>query len=209
VRGLARATRVAAGRRHTCALGASGEVSCWGDSWFGALGPSVSPAPGVRTERPAKVDGIPPAAEVAVGEHHTCARTHGGAIYCWGGFLHRRHSSGALYPQTLPAPLRIEGVADAIELTCGTGHTCFRRTDGTVWCFGANHRGQIGDGTTEYRTSPVRVDALRSASQVAAGAHHTCARLDDGTLWCWGDNRSAELGDGRVPYRSDPVRVVM
>jgi alpha-tubulin suppressor-like RCC1 family protein len=207
VRGLSGIVQVAAGRRHTCALGAAGDVRCWGDSWFGALGPAVPASPGARRERPIAVAGLPPVVEVAVGEHHSCARDVEGAVYCWGGFLHRREAGGWLYPVTLPVPLRVAGVTDAVEIACGTGHTCVRRAGGEVWCFGANHRGQLGDGTTRYRRDPVPVSGLRRASQIDAGTHHSCARLDDGALFCWGDNRAAELGDGTVPYRSTPVIV--
>ena len=85
----------------------------------------------------------------------------------------------------------------AAEVIAASIHTCARKTDSTLWCWGRNADGQLGDGTKVAKFSPVQVTALgTSVAQIAASVAHTCARKTDGTLWCWGDNTNGELGDG-------------
>jgi len=70
------------------------------------------------------------------------------------------------------------------------------RDDGTLWCWGANAAGQLGDGTLIDRPTPAQVGS-ETWRQVATGAQSTCAIRDDGSLWCWGSN-PAGLGDGKA-----------
>jgi alpha-tubulin suppressor-like RCC1 family protein len=81
-------------------------------------------------------------------------------------------------------------------VTAGDRHACAIRDDGTAWCWGRNDFGQLGDGTTEDRTSPVQVSGanLPRFAAIAAGADHTCARAEDGSVWCWGSNKDRQLG---------------
>jgi alpha-tubulin suppressor-like RCC1 family protein len=86
----------------------------------------------------------------------------------------------------------------AHEVAAGGYHTCARKGDRTLWCWGANGDGDVGDGTTATpKPAPVEVTALgASVAEVAAGLRHTCARTGDGTLWCWGYNKYGQVGDG-------------
>ncbi len=81
--------------------------------------------------------------------------------------------------------------------------------DGTVSCWGANGRGQIGDGTTTPRSIAVAVMGLSNVASIAAGNHHTCARLTDDTVRCWGGHESGQIGDGTtMTDRLTPVAVM-
>jgi alpha-tubulin suppressor-like RCC1 family protein len=77
-----------------------------------------------------------------------------------------------------------------------TTHTVYLKTDGTVWAWGNNSNGQLGDGTTTQSTSPVQVSGLSNVTAIAAGATHTVALKTDGTVWAWGDNSNGQLGNG-------------
>ena len=105
---------------------------------------------------------------------------------------------------TTPAP------APLVETQVATGNsdTCALRSDHTVWCWGDNSSGQLGDGSTTERHQPVRVAGLATANQIAARSSQTCALLVDGTVSCWGNNFYGELGDGTTTNRSTPVRVL-
>jgi alpha-tubulin suppressor-like RCC1 family protein len=95
------------------------------------------------------------------------------------------------------------------SLAVGTDHTCAQRASGQVLCWGANHSGQLGDGSAEnIRTMPVAVADLTDAVEVAAGNHHTCARRATGRVLCWGSNAVGQLGDGTTMDRARPVPVV-
>src|SRR6185295_3137956 len=95
-------------------------------------------------------------------------------------------------------PVRVKSLgASVVEVSTGWSHTCARKSDSTLWCWGDNQSGQLGDGILSQTASPVQVSALgASAVQVAAHGAHTCARRDDATLWCWGGNGNGELGNG-------------
>jgi alpha-tubulin suppressor-like RCC1 family protein len=97
------------------------------------------------------------------------------------------------------------------RIALGDAHTCAIKDDGTVWCFGDNSDGQLGNSSfgPPDSTTPVQTSGFgtgRTAVQVAAGERHTCALLDNGEVWCWGYNGNLELGSvgGSQP---DPVKV--
>jgi alpha-tubulin suppressor-like RCC1 family protein len=79
--------------------------------------------------------------------------------------------------------------------------------DGSLWAWGDNSKGQLGDGTTEPRAAPLRVGADSGWVSVAAGVSHSLAIRRDGSLWAWGLNDQGQLGDGSTANRSEPVRV--
>ncbi|NOK38261.1 kelch-like protein [Corallococcus exercitus] len=96
------------------------------------------------------------------------------------------------------------------RLAAGYGHTLALKQDGTLWAWGINDEGQLGDGTTTGRRTPVQVQGLTGVMAVAAGYGHTLALKQDGTLWTWGRNVEGQLGDGTnatTPRRSTPGRV--
>ena|GEM_PF-2633145 len=98
----------------------------------------------------------------------------------------------------------LTGVA---SVSGGVGHTLARRADGTVWAWGSNDDGQLGDGTTTQRLRPVPVSGLTGVVAVASGAFHSLALKADGTVWAWGWNPFGQLGDGTTATRLRPVRV--
>ena len=94
------------------------------------------------------------------------------------------------------------------QLSSMTRHTCgLHRTDGSVWCWGRNNYGQLGNGATATSHKPVRVAGLGRARAVAAGGRHACALAADQTVWCWGKNSSGQLGNGSVQNQSRAAKV--
>lgn len=85
-------------------------------------------------------------------------------------------------------------------------HTALITEDGTLWAWGNNDYGQIGDGTTEDRLSPVKI--MDNVASVSAGYFSTMAITTDGTLWAWGNNVLGGLGDGTTENRHYPVRIM-
>ena len=97
----------------------------------------------------------------------------------------------------------------AVEVRAGSYETCARRADGTIWCWGSNQFGQLGDGTTTDSPTPVQVQGLADMIALAVGEGFACAVKGDGTVWCWGQNKdSGALGDGTEVDRSTPVQVM-
>jgi PKD repeat protein len=102
-------------------------------------------------------------------------------------------------------PVRVGSLTDIVAIAGGRDHGLALRSDGTVWAWGSNDYGQLGDGTTTDRTSPVQV--MTGAAEVIAGAFHSYARRTDGTVAAWGRNYRANLGDGTTTTRTRPVSV--
>ena len=90
--------------------------------------------------------------------------------------------------------------------TRGGSHTLAVKTDGSLWGWGANTLGQLGDGTTTRRHSPVKI--MNGVLSVSAGQNYTMAIKADGSLWACGSNYSGELGDGTITERHFPVKVM-
>ena len=90
----------------------------------------------------------------------------------------------------------------------GAFHTIALQNDGTVWAWGANWDGQLGDGSKIGRITPVRVKSITDVVYVVAGDWHNLALKSDGTVWAWGDNSYGQLGDGSTTDRVSPVQVL-
>ncbi len=94
------------------------------------------------------------------------------------------------------------------HVDAGWYFTCVSVTSGQTLCWGANQRGQLGDGTTRVRIVPTLVPEF-SARAISSGSEHTCAIDTAGDVWCWGRNAYGQLGDGTLEDRSAPTRTVL
>lgn len=144
---------LAAGRAHTCAFDVQGVV-CWGSNSSGQLGQPAYPFIG---------HGYPIRASVAValvsltaGGEHTCGLTAAGAAYCWGSNSNGQLGNGSV-GGTNPVAAAVGGGLTFVSLSAGGNSTCGVTPDGSIYCWGANGSGQLGDGTQIDRAAPVRV----------------------------------------------------
>jgi alpha-tubulin suppressor-like RCC1 family protein len=213
VPGLEGAVALALAPDHACALGKDGTVTCWGSNFHGAVGrgPTRSTVPAAR------VPGLRGAVAVGAGHGHSCAALDDGTVRCWGANTHGELGDGTTVDRL--APTSALGLTGAVELALGgatevpveqrlrSPHTCARLRDGGVSCWGDNHLGQLGDGTTAERHAPAPVPGLHDVVGIAAGTGYTCALLGDGRVSCWGDNREGQLGDGTTVGRLRPTPV--
>src|SRR5205809_545314 len=95
-------------------------------------------------------------------------------------------------------------VASAASVATGTYHSIVLRNDGTVWAWGYNGYGQLGDTSNTNRTAPVLVTGLSGVTAIAAGDYHSLAVKSDGTVWAWGYNVYGQLGDNSTTTRTAP-----
>ena len=107
------------------------------------------------------------------------------------------------------APVASAEVA-VTDVSAGDEFSCAVIEDGSVWCWGYNTYGNLGDGTTTERHEPVRVTLLgggfvTNAVAVDTGETHACALTSDGAVWCWGGNDFGQLGDGTTAERHGAV----
>src|SRR6185437_15869971 len=102
-------------------------------------------------------------------------------------------------PFDRPTPSPVVGLPQTVnQVASGVGadHALALLADGTVWAWGNNHDGELGDGTTSDRFTPAAVPGLTNVRQVAAGGGYSLALRSDGTVWSWGHNQEGQLGDG-------------
>ena len=149
------------GARHTCALRDAGVV-CWGLNDVGQLGvdPVVSPT---RSYAGAPVTGTAGALAVGVAEHVSCAVKSDATVVCWGADLAALGDGGvgaSAVPVTIKGPLGVGVLGNVAAVAPGVRHACALKKDGTVWCWGKNDRGQLGDGTKVDSAYPVKVTGL-------------------------------------------------
>ncbi|MCL2771813.1 MAG: S-layer homology domain-containing protein [Oscillospiraceae bacterium] len=103
--------------------------------------------------------------------------------------------------------IKAYAVGDSFSsISAGGNHSAFIKSDGSLWLWGWNNYGQIGDGTTVYRQQPVKV--MDDVVQVSAGGWHTLALKSDGSLWAWGDNDKGQIGNGFTINRTSPVKIM-
>ncbi|OPY68532.1 MAG: Regulator of chromosome condensation (RCC1) repeat protein [Syntrophorhabdaceae bacterium PtaU1.Bin034] len=93
------------------------------------------------------------------------------------------------------------------RIAAGSSHTVAIKSDGTLWAWGSNVSGQLGDGTTANRSVPTQIGSATNWNVIAAGEAHNVAIRSDGTLWAWGSNVSGQLGDGTTTTRATPIQV--
>ena len=154
------------------------------------------------------------AGQIVAGVDHTCAIVDG-AVYCWGyngtGQLGTAEPiAGSVYPSHY-SPVRVMTGASttlngATQITALYYGSCALLNDGTVWCWGNNSNGELGNGTSPANSNvAVQVSGISNAVAISGGNQHACAALSDGTMKCWGANGSGQLGDGSMSAASSPV----
>lgn len=93
------------------------------------------------------------------------------------------------------------------QISAGGGYTISIHSDGTMWAWGNNYHGQLGDGTTVTRPAPVQIGSAPDWRSASAGDTHVAAIKTDGTLWAWGNNQSGQLGIGSTTSSRVPSQV--
>jgi len=192
---------ISAGGGHSVAITSDGTLWGWGVSYQGQLGASVQN----RNGSPARI--MDDVIYVSAGAGHTMIITSDNTLWAWG-----RNSSGQLGDGTklerrgLPNQEPLKIMEDVISVSAGDSHTMAITSDGTLWGWGRNSSGQLGNGSQIEQLEPAKI--LYDVIYVSAGGDHTMAITSNGTLWGWGANWHGQLGDGTTENRQIPVRIM-
>jgi len=200
------ASAISAGGFHSCAL-VGGQVECWGYNNYGQVGDGTT----TQRNNPVLLANPTNVTQLSAGKYHTCALRSNGTVYCWGQNTYGQIGDGTNTNRHSPTQVRLNAgtyLTDAVQVSSGGGHTCAIRSNGTVWCWGYNPFGQLGNNSITSTTYPVQASGINNAAWVAAGHNHSCALLSDNTVWCWGYNAYGEVGDGSTLNRTTPRQVV-
>jgi alpha-tubulin suppressor-like RCC1 family protein len=217
--------------RSTCAI-ASGSAYCWGSNDRGQLGDQTttqrnSPVPvytggalGARTVVDLAVAGgseFNAAAAAGTPDKtrrgHVCAATSDGKLFCWGSNQYGQMGQGTSSVTAQTEPIMVNGLLSTktvVSTATAYATPCALTADNLMYCWGQNHYGQVGDGSTTHRYAPVAVTVQnpglldKTISYISGGVNRNCATAD-GSTYCWGLNGNGQLGDGTTTNRSVPT----
>ncbi len=142
--------------------------------------------------------------QVACGSYHAAAIKTDGTLWTWGYNNDGQLGDNTTFTSRSTPRQEFTSGTNWKQVDCGAYHTAAIKTDGTLWAWGRNSHGQLGDNTTTNRLTPRQeIASSTNWKQVACG-YHTAAIKTDGTLWAWGRNSSGQLGDNTIAARSTP-----
>ncbi len=203
---------VAAGWGYTVALRTDGTLWAWGNNYSGQLGIGTFTANApYGTNTPQRIGSDTNWQTVAAAYYHTMALRTDGTLWAWGANSYGELGIGSLTtnaPYGTNTPQQVGTNADWQEVAPGAEHTVALRTDGTLWAWGHNNAGQLGNGTYTSTTTPQQVGTNSDWQAIAAGHSHTVALRADGTLWAWGDNENGQLGIGTFGGNTNTLQQV-
>ncbi|MDP6661833.1 MAG: hypothetical protein QF545_02700 [Candidatus Thalassarchaeaceae archaeon] len=205
------ALTIVTGLHHTCAIAVDLTLYCWGQDIKGQVGNGE----GVTDVLAPQEIGLPlgrTAVSINAGMDATCVILDNGSGMCWGSNQYGHLGDGTNDSSDIPTPISVlPENRSLVALDVGFMHTCGILDDGSVYCWGNNSHGQLGDGTniTSAYARAASLPPGRMAISIDAGREHTCAILDDSSAYCWGRNTEGQIGDGTTDNSSTPVSVSM
>ena len=188
----------------TCALTQQGGIKCWGNNTRGQVGEGDDHNKAAPVDVVGLTTGVQ---QVSTGENFTCALTTSNGAKCWGS-----NDDGELGDGNTTASLTAIDVpgltGNVAQVDAGSKFACAVKNSGTVYCWGDNTYGELGNNSTTRSLTPVQVSGISNATYASAGyGPYACALLSTGAVKCWGSNSNGQLGDGTTTERHTPVTV--
>ena len=206
-------TNIAAGDYHSLAMASNGMVWAWGNNNSGELGNGTNTSSNI----PVQVS-LPSGVVVkviAAGYQHSLAlvaseaASPAGTVWAWGSNGHDELGNGTNTPSNIPVQVSLPSGVTITNIAGGGDFSLALASDGTVWDWGDNSYGELGNGTNDESDMPVQVplNSYYPISDIAAGENFSLALATDGAVWAWGNNNSGELGNGTNNESDTPVQV--
>ena len=196
-------SKISVGTSHSLAIKTDGTLWAWGaNGGTGALGFGTTS----NYNSPKQVGALTTWAAGAGGPGNTLAVKTDGTLWCWGS--NTFGSLGLGNTTYYSSPKQLGALTTWSKVSMGGFYSGSAiKTDGTLWSWGYNGYGLLGDGTTITRSSPVQIGALTNWLQVSAGYYHSVAIKTDGTAWSWGRNNQGQLGLSNINNYSSPKQI--
>jgi YD repeat-containing protein len=203
--GITNPLTVTGGGFFSLALMPNHRLKAWGANEYGELGD------GSYADRSAPVDVssvLSNVVQVSAGWKHAVALTSDGKVWTWGDNTYGQIGNGITSTIGISVPFQVAGLSNVLAVSGGDRYTAMLKADGTVWTWGWNGFGQLGDGTFTDRSTPVQVVGLSNVIAIAARDYHTLAIKSDGSVWAWGSGGNGELGNNDTKDKNTPVQVL-
>jgi len=194
-----------AGDYHTLALKSDGTLWAWGDNQVGQLGDGTA---GISANKlvPIKIGTATTWKAIAGGQSHTLGLQTDGTLWAWGSNFYGQLGDGTTVnksaPTQIPSPVGTTWTA----IAAGANHSLAILSDGTLWAWGYNFFGQLGDNTQIDKLVPTQVGVATGWGVVGAGSNYSLA-IAGGALWAWGENAFGQLGDGTRIDKNAPIQI--
>ncbi|HYO58720.1 chromosome condensation regulator RCC1 [Archangium sp.] len=214
VRGLTDVVKLAGGSQQSVALGRDGTVWVWGNNNYGNLGQGTEDL--VAHPEPAQVPGLSGVVDIASGRDHVLVLHADGTVSAWGLNASGQVGNGESGTgHEVRAPLKVVGLSDVVAVSANSNFSLALKADGTLWGFGQNFNGQLGNGQSgkEHQAHPLAdtaVVGLAELRDVAAGSTFGLGLRRDGQLFGWGWNSNGSLGNDELQNNwsfPEPVKV--
>ncbi len=195
-------------RNHSCAVKLDGTVWCWGLNSKGQLGNNATTDSGTPIEA-TQFGGN--ADDVALSQLTTCALLKDQTVACVGDGSEGRLGNGANLDSQVA--VAVSGLTNVVQLVSGDYHFCARKADSTLWCWGMNYYGQLGQNNTAPYNIPVQMKDVAGTgnfaqvTDVQVGGYHTCF-VNNAQAYCVGLNSYGQLGDGLTGTQSNLPKAV-
>ncbi|MGD9728673.1 MAG: RCC1 domain-containing protein [Gammaproteobacteria bacterium] len=205
VSGLTGVIAISAGGSHSLALKSDGTVWAWATNSNGQLGDGTT----TNRNSPVQVSDLSGVIAIAAGYSHSLALKSDGTVWAWG--YNGQGQLGDDSSTDRSTPVQVSNLTGVVAIGAGGdangGHSMALKVDGTVWAWGYNGQGQLGDDTSTNRDTPVQASNLTGVIAIAAGGRHSLAVKNNGSAWAWGYNGEGQLGDDSTTNRDVPVQV--
>jgi alpha-tubulin suppressor-like RCC1 family protein len=196
---------ISAGGWHSTALKKDGTVWTWGWNKDGQLGDNSTTDKIIA----GKVPNLTNITAIAAGTYHVLALKNDGTVWAWGDNVSGQIGNGTTGTDA-KTPTQVSNLTNVVKIAAGRFFSLAIKSDGTVWTWGENLYGQLGNGTNTDSNVPVQVKGLTgiTSALAATGAFHCIVVKNDNTVWAWGRNTYGNLGDNSVTHRSVPVQMI-
>jgi alpha-tubulin suppressor-like RCC1 family protein len=193
---------ISAGSDQSVAIKTDGSLWAWGFNFKGELGDGTT----TNKISPVQIGTATNWKSISAGFLHIIAIKTDGTLWAWGRNLNGQLGDGTITDRNTPVQIGTATNWGSIS-TSLQRHTIAIKTDGSLWAWGSNFYGQLGDGTNTDRYSPIQIGTANNWASISAGCNHTVAVKTDGTLWAWGYNGFGELGDGTTIDKISPIQI--
>ncbi len=190
ISGLSFVTAVSSGLRHSLSLRADGSVFAWGSNGFGQLG--IEAAVNVRS--PEQIPGISNATAISAGGQHSLVLLEDGTVRAFGNDEFGQVGNGT-FTELIEKPVAVQGLSNVVAISAGEDHSLALLSNGTVWAWGNDEHGQLGNGATRNSDVPVQVTGLTGVKAIATGGQFSMALLEDGKVEAWGFDGRGQIGN--------------